>query len=150
MRVIIQRVTQASVHIEGCEPQSIGRGLVVFVAVARNDKEKDADFLAGKIAALRIFPDEEDRMNRSLVETGGELLIVSNFTLYGDCRKGRRPSFDLAAPPERARELYDYFVERARRECPVVKTGVFQAHMSVRIENWGPVTLICESDAAAV
>lgn len=123
---------------------------MVFVAVARNDKEKDADFLAGKIAALRIFPDEEDRMNRSLVETGGELLIVSNFTLYGDCRKGRRPSFDLAAPPERARELYDYFVERARRECPVVKTGVFQAHMSVRIENWGPVTLICESDAAAV
>ena len=124
--------------------------MVVLVAVGRNDQQKDADFLAGKIAALRIFPDEEGRMNRSLVETGGELLIVSNFTLYGDCRKGRRPSFDLAAPPERARELYDYFVQRARRECPVVKTGVFQAHMSVRIENWGPVTLICESEAPAV
>lgn len=150
MRVIIQRVTRASVHIEGIEPERIGRGLVVFIAVSRNDQEKDADFLAGKIAALRIFPDEQGKMNKSLVETGGEMLIVSNFTLYGDCRKGRRPSFDLAAGPERARELYDYFVSRARQECPAVKTGVFQAHMSVEIENWGPVTLICESDFATV
>jgi D-tyrosyl-tRNA(Tyr) deacylase len=148
MRVIIQRVTSASVHIEGLPAETIGPGLLALVAIARHDKEKDADFLAGKIAALRIFPDEQGKMNKSLVETGGELLIVSNFTLYGDCRKGRRPSFDLAAPPDRARELYNYFVERARRDCPVVKTGVFQAHMSVLIENSGPVTLICDSDSA--
>jgi D-tyrosyl-tRNA(Tyr) deacylase len=145
MRVIIQRVSRASVHIEGIPPQSIGPGLVVLVAIARADKESDADFLVSKLLGLRIFPDEQGKMNRSLLDAGGELLIVSNFTLYGDCRKGRRPSFDLAAPPDRARELYNYFVERARRECPVVKTGVFQAHMSVQLENSGPVTLICDS-----
>lgn len=121
---------------------------MALVAIARKDQQKDADFLVGKLAALRIFPDEQGKMNRSLIETGGDLLIVSNFTLYGDCRKGRRPSFDAAAPPEHARELYNYFVERARRECPVVKTGVFQAHMSVTIENSGPVTLICDSNSA--
>ena len=148
MRVIIQRVSRASVHIEGLPTESIAAGIVALVAIGRNDKENDADFLVAKIAALRIFPDEEGKMNKSLLDTGGELLIVSNFTLYGDCRKGRRPSFDLAAPPERARNLYDYFVERARRECKIVRTGVFQAHMSVHIENWGPVTLICESSSA--
>lgn len=145
MRVIIQRVSRASVHIEGQSSEDIGAGLMVLVAVARTDREKDADFLVGKLTALRIFPDGEGKMNRSLLDTGGELLIVSNFTLYGDCRKGRRPSFDLAAPPEHARQLYNYFVEQARRVCPSVKTGVFQAHMSVQIENSGPVTLICDS-----
>jgi len=145
MRVIIQRVTRASVEIEGLLPESIAAGLVVLVAIARNDTRKDADFLVGKLTTLRIFPDDQGKMNRSLVDIGGDLLIVSNFTLYGDCRKGRRPSFDLAAPPEHARELYNYFVERARSECPNVKTGVFQAHMSVSIENSGPVTLICDS-----
>ncbi len=149
MRVIIQRVTRASVHIEGLPPVTIGPGLLALVAIARNDKEKDADFLVAKLAALRIFPDDEGKMNRSLVETGGDLMIVSNFTLYGDCRKGRRPSFDFAAPPEQARQLYNYFVERARRECPVVKTGVFQAHMTVQLENSGPVTLICDSNSGA-
>ncbi len=121
--------------------------MVALVAIAHNDKEKDADFLVGKVSTLRIFPDEQGKMNKSLKEINGELLIVSNFTLYGDCRKGRRPSFDLAAPPERARDLYNYFVDRARRECAVVKTGVFQAHMSVTIENSGPVTLICDSNS---
>jgi D-tyrosyl-tRNA(Tyr) deacylase len=145
MRIVIQRVSRASVHIEGASEQSIGRGLAVFVAVGRHDSEKDADFLIGKLSGLRIFPDEQGKMNLSLLETGGELLIVSNFTLYGDCRKGRRPSFDQAAPPERARDLYNYFVECARKVCPVVKTGVFQAHMSVAIDNYGPVTLICDS-----
>jgi D-aminoacyl-tRNA deacylase len=145
MRVIIQRVTRASVHIEGQPEQAIGAGLMVLVAVARNDSLKDADFLVGKLSTLRIFPDQEGKMNRSLLDVSGELLIVSNFTLYGDCRKGRRPSFDLAAPPEHARELYNYFVLRARQQCPSVKTGVFQAHMSVQIENSGPVTLICDS-----
>jgi D-tyrosyl-tRNA(Tyr) deacylase len=118
---------------------------LALVAVARGDQEKDADFLVAKVSGLRIFPDDQGKMNRSLLETGGELLIVSNFTLYGDCRKGRRPSFDLAAPPDHAQALYNYFVDRARRECPVVRTGVFQAHMSVHIENWGPVTLVCDS-----
>jgi D-aminoacyl-tRNA deacylase len=148
MRVIIQRVSRASVHIEGRSPETIGSGLVVLVAIGTQDKPKDAEYLIGKIAGLRIFPDDEGKMNRSLRDTGGELLIVSNFTLYGDCRKGRRPSFDLAAPPEHARELYNYFVDCARRECAVVRTGEFQAHMSVEIVNLGPVTLICDSNAS--
>ena len=124
MRIVIQRVSRASVQIEDGSPEAIGPGLVVLVAVARNDTEKDAGFLVGKLAALRIFPDQQGKMNLNLLETGGELLIVSNFTLYGDCRKGRRPSFDRAARPERARDLYDYFVECARKTCPVVRTGV--------------------------
>jgi D-tyrosyl-tRNA(Tyr) deacylase len=145
MRIVIQRVSSASVHIEGAPEEAIGPGLVVLIAVSRNDTEKDADFLITKLTELRIFPDQQGKMNLSLLQTGGELLIVSNFTLYGDCRKGRRPSFDQAAAPERARDLYNYFVECARTICPVVKTGVFQAHMSVRIDNCGPVTLICDS-----
>jgi D-tyrosyl-tRNA(Tyr) deacylase len=122
--------------------------LVVLIAVARNDQQKDANFLAAKLAALRIFPDQQGKMNLSLLDTGGDLLVISNFTLYGDCRKGRRPSFDHAAPPEYARNLYNYFVECARKTCPVVRTGVFQAHMSVHIENSGPVTLICDSNSS--
>lgn len=145
MRIVIQRVSSASVHIEGASEESIGPGLLVLVAVARNDTEKDADYLVSKLTGLRIFPDTEGKMNLSLLDKHGELLIVSNFTLYGDCRKGRRPSFDQAAPPERARELYNYFVNAARAICPVVKTGVFQAHMSVQLDNCGPVTLICDS-----
>jgi D-tyrosyl-tRNA(Tyr) deacylase len=145
MRIVIQRVTHANVQIEGLATESIKAGLMVLLGVARGDTEKDADFLVNKLAGLRIFPDAEGKMNRSLVEVDGELLIVSNFTLYGDCRKGRRPSFDNAAPPEHARRLYDYFVERARAACPVVKTGVFQAHMAVTLANDGPVTLICDS-----
>jgi D-tyrosyl-tRNA(Tyr) deacylase len=147
MRIVIQRVSRASVQIEDGPLEAIGPGLVVLVAIARNDTEKDAGFLVAKLAGLRIFPDQQGKMNLSLLETGGELLIVSNFTLYGDCRKGRRPSFDRAAAPERARVLYDYFVECARKTCPVVRTGVFQAHMSVQIDNLGPVTLICNSNS---
>jgi D-tyrosyl-tRNA(Tyr) deacylase len=128
------------------EPASIGAGLLVLVGVSRLDQERDADYLTNKIVGLRIFPDEQGKMNRSLLDIGGSLLIVSNFTLYGDTRKGRRPSFDSAAPPDQARRLYDYFVERARQLCPDVKTGVFQAHMSVQLENDGPVTLICDSN----
>lgn len=146
MRVIIQRVTEASVHIEGLEPETIGRGLMVLVGISRTDNESDADYLANKVTALRVFPDGEGKMNRSVLDIGGELLLVSNFTLYGDTRKGRRPSFDLAAPPDRARQLYDYFVASCRKLCPCVKTGVFQAHMSVHLENDGPVTLICDSN----
>lgn len=145
MRVIIQRVTQASVSVESSTPRSIGQGLAIFIAVAKEDHRDDADYLVNKIAGLRIFADDQGKMNRSLTEIGGAMLIVSNFTLYGDTRKGRRPSFDAAAAPERARELYEYFVARARQVCAQVETGVFQAHMSVGIENDGPVTLICES-----
>jgi D-tyrosyl-tRNA(Tyr) deacylase len=147
MRIVIQRVSRASVQIEDGPSEAIGPGLVVLVAISRNDSEKDAEFLVGKLAALRIFPDQQGKMNLNLLETGGELLIVSNFTLYGDCRKGRRPSFDRAATPERALPLYDYFLTCARKICPVVKTGVFQAHMSVQIDNSGPVTLICDSSS---
>lgn len=145
MRIVIQRVTRASVEIEGTSPERISTGLMVLLGIARKDSEKDADFLVNKLIGLRIFPDQDGKMNRSLADIRGELLIVSNFTLYGDARKGRRPSFDEAAPPEQARRLYDYFVERARAQCSVVKTGVFQAHMTVTIENDGPVTLICDS-----
>lgn len=130
------------------QPESIGRGLMVLVGISRPDQERDAEYLANKLTSLRIFPDEEGKMNRSVLDVGGGLLLVSNFTLYGDTRKGRRPSFDLAAPPERARQLYDYFVECCRKLCPCIKTGVFQAHMSVRLENDGPVTLICDSNQA--
>jgi D-tyrosyl-tRNA(Tyr) deacylase len=147
MRIIIQRVSRASVQIEDGPKEAIRAGLVILVAVARNDTRKDADFLVGKLAGLRIFPDDQGKMNLSLLDTGGELLIVSNFTLYGDCRKGRRPSFDRAAPPDVARDLYNYFVERARQMCTVVRTGVFQAHMTVEIDNSGPVTLICDSNS---
>ena len=145
MRVLIQRVLSARVTVDGEVTGAIGPGILALIGIATADGPKEADYLADKLVNLRIFPDDQGRMNRSALETGAGLLLVSQFTLYGDCRKGRRPSFDLAAPPEHARELYNYFVARARQECPSVKTGVFQAHMSVQIENSGPVTLICDS-----
>ncbi len=115
------------------------------MAVSKTDTQADADYLAEKLLGLRIFPDDAGKMNRSVVEVGGSLLVISNFTLYGDCRKGRRPAFDLAAPPEQARALYDYFVARlSGREVPV-ETGVFQASMAASLVNDGPVTLVCDS-----
>jgi D-aminoacyl-tRNA deacylase len=145
MRLVIQRVRKAHVEVDGSCSGSISTGLLVLVAVAKTDTHADADYLVEKLLALRIFPDEAGKMNRSVAEAGGSLLVVSNFTLYGDCTKGRRPGFDLAAGPEQARSLYDYFVERLRsREVPV-ETGVFQASMAVHLVNDGPVTLICES-----
>ena len=145
MRLVIQRVREARVEVEGRAPASISKGLVALVAVAKTDTQADADYLADKLLGLRIFPDDAGKMNRSVAEVGGSLLVISNFTLYGDCRKGRRPAFDLAAPPEQARALYDYFVARLRgREVPV-ETGVFQASMAVSLVNDGPVTLVCDS-----
>jgi D-tyrosyl-tRNA(Tyr) deacylase len=145
MRLVIQRVREAGVEVDGRCCGSIQAGLMVLVAVARTDTPADADYLVDKLLALRIFPDQDGKMNRSVVEAGGSLLVVSNFTLYGDCSKGRRPSFDLAAAPEQARSLYDYFVERLRaREAPV-ETGTFQAAMAIHLVNDGPVTLLCES-----
>ncbi len=145
MRLVIQRVREARVEIDGGCCGSIAAGLLVLVAIAKTDTAADADYLVEKLLGLRIFPDEAGKMNRSVVETGGSLLVVSNFTLYGDCTKGRRPGFDLAASPEDALSLYEYFVQELRARQIPVETGVFQASMAVHLVNDGPVTLVCES-----
>jgi len=145
MRVVVQRVTEAKVEVDGKPVGEIGTGLLVLLGVAKEDAAPDADALVDKIINLRVFTDEYQKMNRSLLDTGGALLVVSQFTLYGDCRKGRRPSFDGAAPAEQARALYDYFVGKARESGVRVETGVFQAHMAVSLTNDGPVTLVIES-----
>jgi len=146
MRAVLQRVIRASVTVGGETVGEIGAGLVVLLGVSHTDTERDAEYLAGKVTQLRIFNDESARMNRSLLDVGGELLIVSQFTLYGDTQKGRRPSWDEAAPADLARNLYDYFTKYTRSlGVTRVSTGVFQAHMMVELVNDGPVTLICES-----
>ena len=124
---------------------SIRTGLLAFLGVSRTDTVEDADYLTGKLLGLRIFPDEDGKMNLDVQEAGGSLLIVSQFTLYGDCRKGRRPSFDQAAPPDQAQDLYNYFVESVKRGPVPVETGVFQAMMQVHIVNDGPVTILIDS-----
>jgi D-aminoacyl-tRNA deacylase len=145
MRALLQRVTEARVIVDQAVAGEIGAGLLVFLGVSKLDTEADADFVAAKVLNLRIFSDEEGKMNRSVLDTEGSLLVVSQFTLYGDCRKGRRPSFDDAAPAAQARALYEHFVAVARRSSPRVETGIFQADMSVLLVNDGPVTLIVES-----
>jgi D-tyrosyl-tRNA(Tyr) deacylase len=145
MRVVLQRVKEAHVNVAGATVGSIATGLVVLLGIASVDTQQDAAYLVEKIPHLRIFPDEAGRMNRSLVDVTGALLIVSQFTLYGDCKKGRRPSFDEAAPPEQARVLYDHFVERLRSKSLIVQTGVFQAEMEIHLVNDGPVTFILNS-----
>jgi len=150
MRALIQRVTQASVVVEGAMVGEIGAGLLIPLGVAKPDSTADATSLVDKIVNLRIFPDADGKMNRSLLDIQGGLLIVSQFTLYGDCRKGRRPGFDAAAPAEQARALYESFVEIARRSGLRVQTGVFQAHMEVALVNDGPVTLMLETKQGAL
>lgn len=145
MRFLIQRVSRASVRIEGRPEASIGRGLLVLIGISKTDTRKDADGLAEKLLHLRIFPDDAGRMNRSSFDVHAGLLLVSQFTLYGDCSRGRRPGFDLAAPPELAEELYDYAVEKIRASGLAVETGVFRAHMDVELVNDGPVTFLLES-----
>jgi D-aminoacyl-tRNA deacylase len=148
MRALLQRVTEARVVINQADHAvagEIGAGLLVLLGVSKLDTEADAEFVAQKILNLRIFTDEDGKMNRSVLDTGGALLVVSQFTLYGDCRKGRRPSFDDAAPAEQARSLYEHFVTVARRSSLQVETGVFQADMAVSLINDGPVTLLVES-----
>ena len=145
MRLVIQRVREARVDVDGHCTGSIAAGLLVLVGVAKTDTRTDADFLIEKLLGLRIFSDEAGKMNRSVVETAGGLLVVSNFTVYGECGKGRRPSFDLAATPDDARSLYEYFVEGLRARHSPVAAGIFQASMAVHLVNDGPVTLICES-----
>lgn len=145
MRALLQRVSEASVEVDGRVVGAIGRGLVVFLGIAKGDSARDADYLADKILNLRVFADRAGKMNLSLLETGGSLLLISQFTLYGDCRKGRRPSFDEAAPPGEARDLYERFVEACRAAGARIETGVFQAMMRVHLVNDGPVTFLCES-----
>jgi len=145
MRAVIQRVTYAKVEVGGEVSGEIGPGVLVLLGVTKTDTPADAEFLASKAVHLRIFNDEAGKMNRSLLETGGAMLAVSQFTLYGDCRKGRRPGFDAAAPAEQARQLYEHFIQASRQLGVHVATGVFQAHMAVSLLNDGPVTLIVES-----
>ncbi len=145
MIAVVQRVTRSRVTVDGSMVGSIGPGLTVLLGVADGDRDTDADYLAGKVVNLRIFEDDHGRMNRSLLDIGGELLVVSQFTLLGDCRKGRRPSFVDAAPPDRARRLYRHFTDRARTLGIATQTGRFGAMMQVSIENDGPVTLVIHS-----
>ena len=145
MRAVIQRVRKSSVRVKDELVAEIGKGLLVFLGVAEGDVESDADYLAEKIVNLRIFEDEKEKMNRSLIETRGSMLVVSQFTLLGDCKKGRRPSFVKAAGPEKANGLYKYFVEQVSRKGVAVKTGRFRAMMDVHLINDGPVTLIINS-----
>jgi D-aminoacyl-tRNA deacylase len=149
MRALLQRVSQARVVVDGSAVGEIGCGLLILLGVAKPDTAADAESLVEKILNLRIFPDADGKMNRSLLDTRGGLLVVSQFTLYGDCRKGRRPGFDAAAPAEQARALYESFVEIARRSPLRVETGVFQAHMEVSLVNDGPVTLLLETNGAS-
>ena len=145
MRAVIQRVAEARVSVGEEIVSGIGPGLCIFLGIAVNDSEKDAESLASKIGSLRIFEDERGKMNRSVREIRGDLLVVSQFTLYGDCRKDNRPSFSAAAAPEPAKRLYDDFVQRLRQTGLKVATGEFRATMKVALVNDGPVTLILET-----
>jgi D-tyrosyl-tRNA(Tyr) deacylase len=145
MRAVIQRVLEASVKIAGVETARIGRGLLVLLGVGQADSVEDARYLAEKTVYLRIFPDQADKMNLSLLDIEGEILVVSQFTLYGDCRKGRRPSYASAAPPDTAVALYESFVKELREFTPRVSTGRFQEMMEVFLVNDGPVTLMLDS-----
>jgi D-aminoacyl-tRNA deacylase len=146
MRAVVQRVSEASVLVDGSVAGQIARGLLIFLGIRHNDTEAKAEQLATKIGQLRIFPDLEGKMNLTLWDISGEMLIVSQFTLYGDTRKGNRPSYTEAAKPERALQLYQYFTESCRSRGFPVATGVFQAHMEVRLVNDGPVTILYDSE----
>jgi D-tyrosyl-tRNA(Tyr) deacylase len=145
MRAVLQRVTSAHVSVEGRTISRIGPGLLVFLGVERGDEQADVEYLAGKIREIRIFPDEQGKMNRSAAEAGAAILVVSQFTLSADCRRGRRPSFDAAAPPPVARPLYEAFVTVLRSMDLPVQTGEFQAMMQVELTNDGPVTILLDS-----
>ena len=145
MRAVVQRVTEGDVTVENQVTGSIGNGFVVLLGVEDTDTEKDAEYLADKIVGLRVFEDSEDKMNLSLQDVGGEMLVISQFTLLADARKGRRPNFVKAARPEMAKKLYDHFVEKVKARGVHVGEGVFQAHMLVRIHNDGPVTILLDS-----
>lgn len=145
MRAVVQRVSRAAVHVGGAQIAEIGKGLLALVAISRQDSRPDLEWMARKIVELRIFDDAEGKLNLSLKDVSGRLLVVSQFTLHGDCRKGRRPSYTEAAPPEQAEKLYHEFVEIVRQNVPDVQCGQFQAEMEVSLINNGPVTLILDS-----
>lgn len=145
MRAVIQRVSRAQVSVDSELCGKIDRGLLVFLGVGNSDTEADADYLVEKILGLRIFEDQTGKMNLSVVDTGGSMLVVSQFTLYGDVRRGKRPSFDDAAPADRGRHLYEYFVEKVRAASMVCETGRFRAMMKVELVNDGPVTILLDS-----
>src|SRR3569833_3787945 len=145
MRAVVQRVSKASVKVDASVIGEIDLGLLVLLGVSANDTESDANYLVEKIAGLRIFEDDDGKMNRCVVDVHGSVLLISQFTLYGDVRRGKRPSFDDAARPDRARELYNYFVEQIRRHNLPCETGQFQATMSVSLINDGPVTILLDS-----
>lgn len=144
MKAVIQRVTSASVTVKGDVVGLIGPGILVLLGIEKGDDEAAADWMAGKICGLRVFPDENGKMNRSVQETGGNLLAVSQFTLAGNCSKGKRPSFDTAADPQEGKRLYEYFVAALKKLDIPVQTGIFQADMLVSLTNDGPVTFILE------
>ncbi len=146
MRGIIQRVSRAKVTVSGETVGEIGRGILILLGVSREDSEKEAEYILEKTLNLRIFEDAEDKMNLSLLDIKGELLVVSQFTLYGDARKGRRPSFIKAGLPDEANALYEYFVSQARKQIEKVETGRFQAMMDVELVNDGPVTIMLDSE----
>jgi len=148
MKAVIQLVSQAAVSVDQQIIGAIDHGLLILLGVGAADTEKEADYLAAKISGLRIFPDHNGQMNLSIQDTGGAMLIVSQFTLYGDCRKGRRPSYNQAAPPVRAKQLYEYFIERIRELGITVACGQFQAMMEVQLINQGPVTIILDTAKA--
>ncbi len=148
MRAVLQRVSRAEVSVDGKQVASIGRGYVVLLGVTHTDDETDARYIADKIASLRLFEDEAGRINLGITDIGGEVLVVSQFTLYADCRKGRRPSFTDAAPPEMADRLYQRVAEILREAGLPVRTGVFGAHMQVSLVNDGPVTILLDSRKA--
>lgn len=145
MRAVVQRVTEGDVTVENQITGAIGAGYVVLLGVEDTDTEKDAEYLADKIVGLRVFEDAEDKMNLSLQDVGGQMLVISQFTLLADARKGRRPNFVKAARPEQAKKLYDHFVNKVREQGITVGEGVFQTHMLVRIHNDGPVTILLDS-----
>jgi D-aminoacyl-tRNA deacylase len=145
MRAAIQRVSRAKVVVDGEIVGEIGRGLLVLLGVGQSDTTADADYIADKTIALRVFEDDTGKMNRAVAEVGGAVLVVSQFTLYGDVRRGKRPSFDVAAPPQKARELYEYFVNRIRGTGLRCETGKFQEMMQVELVNNGPVTILVDS-----
>ena len=146
MRAVVQRVTYANVKVDGNIVGEINRGFNVLIGISKEDTEEDMKYIKDKLINLRVFEDENNKMNLSLSDIQGELLIISQFTLYGDCRKGRRPSFSSAARPEVATKLYEEFIEKARKEGIVTKTGQFGAHMMVDLTNDGPVTILLESN----
>ncbi len=145
MRAVIQRVSQARVKVEGTMVSEIGPGLLIFLGVGKEDTPADVEYLLEKIMHLRIFEDEAGKFNLSLLDQRGEMLVVSQFTLYADCRQGRRPSFTAAAPAEIARSLYDLFLEKARQRGLRVAAGIFQARMEIELTNVGPVTILLDS-----